>query len=90
MPHKQIHTDQAPAAIGPYSQGIVANGFLFTAGQIALDPGSGQIVAGDVVAQTEQGRGILGVVDGSSPKGMEGPADVEWRHGLLRKIGYKR
>ena len=49
-----VHTDQAPAAIGPYSQGIVANGFLYTAGQIALDPGSGQVVAGDVVAQTEQ------------------------------------
>jgi 2-iminobutanoate/2-iminopropanoate deaminase len=51
---RTVHTDQAPAAIGPYSQGIVANGFLYTAGQIALDPGSGQVVAGDVVAQTEQ------------------------------------
>lgn len=54
MPLHKVHTDQAPAAIGPYSQGIVANGFLYTAGQIALDPGSGQVVAGDVVAQTEQ------------------------------------
>ena len=54
MSLRTVHTDQAPAAIGPYSQGIVANGFLYTAGQIALDPGSGQIVAGDVVAQTEQ------------------------------------
>ena len=49
-----MHTDQAPAAIGPYSQGIIANGVLYTAGQIALDPSSGQVVAGDVVAQTEQ------------------------------------
>ena len=49
-----VHTDQAPAAIGPYSQGVIANGFLFTAGQIALDPASGQVVAGDVVAQSEQ------------------------------------
>jgi 2-iminobutanoate/2-iminopropanoate deaminase len=49
-----IHTDQAPAAIGPYSQGIIANGLLFTAGQIALDPATGQVVEGDVVAQTEQ------------------------------------
>jgi len=49
-----VQTDKAPAAIGPYSQGIVANGFLFTAGQIALDPISGQIVAGDVVAQAER------------------------------------
>jgi 2-iminobutanoate/2-iminopropanoate deaminase len=54
LPLRTVHTDQAPAAIGPYSQGIVANGFLYTAGQIALDPGSGQVVAGDVVAQTEQ------------------------------------
>jgi 2-iminobutanoate/2-iminopropanoate deaminase len=51
---KTVHTDQAPAAIGPYSQGIVANGLLFTAGQIAIDPASGQVVAGDVVAQTER------------------------------------
>ncbi len=43
-----------------------------------------------IVAQSEQGRGVLGVIDGFSPKGVEGPADVEWRHGLLRKIGYKR
>ncbi len=43
-----------------------------------------------VVAETGLGRGVLGVIDGSSPKGVEGPADVEWRHGLLRKIGYKR
>ena len=49
-----ISTPNAPAAIGPYSQAIAANGFLFTAGQIALDPSSGQIVAGDVVAQAER------------------------------------
>ncbi|HTJ22585.1 MAG TPA: RidA family protein [Gemmatimonadaceae bacterium] len=49
-----VHTAKAPAAIGPYSQGVVANGFLFTAGQIAIDPATGQIVAGDVAAQTER------------------------------------
>ena len=49
-----VHTDKAPAAIGPYSQGIVANGFLFTAGQIAIDPATGDVVHGDVVAQTER------------------------------------
>ena len=43
-----------------------------------------------IVAQTELGRGILGVVDGSSPKGVEGPADVTARKEFLRKIGYKR
>lgn len=51
---KAVKTDKAPAAIGPYSQGIVANGLLFTAGQIALDPATGQLVAGDVTAQTER------------------------------------
>ena len=42
-----------------------------------------------LVAQTEQGRGILGVVDGSSPKGIEGTEDIAWRKNFLRKIGYK-
>jgi 2-iminobutanoate/2-iminopropanoate deaminase len=49
-----VHSDKAPAAIGPYSQGVVANGFLYTAGQIAIDPATSQIVAGDVRAQTER------------------------------------
>ena len=51
---KHVSTDKAPAAIGPYSQAIIANGLLFTAGQIALDPATGQLVAGDVTAQTER------------------------------------
>lgn len=54
MSIKAIQTDDAPAAIGPYSQGIIANGLLFTAGQIALDPATGQVVPGDVVAQTQR------------------------------------
>ena len=54
MSVKILHTDKAPEAIGPYSQGTIANGFLFTAGQIAIDPASGQVVSGDVVAQTER------------------------------------
>jgi uncharacterized protein len=43
-----------------------------------------------IVAVSEQGRGVLGVIDGSSPKGVESQADVAWRHDLLRKLGYKR
>ena len=43
-----------------------------------------------VLAQSEQGRGVLGVIDGSPPKGVETDGDVAWRHELLRKIGYKR
>jgi len=52
--NRTVHTDRAPAAIGPYSQGVIANGFLFTAGQIAIDPATGQVIGGDVVAQTER------------------------------------
>ena len=49
-----VHTKQAPDAIGPYSQAVIANGMVFTAGQIALDPVSMQLIEGDVVPQTEQ------------------------------------
>lgn len=42
-----------------------------------------------VIAETEQGRGVLGVIDGFSPKGIEGDEDIAWRKGFLRKIGYK-
>lgn len=47
-----ISTDRAPRAIGPYSQAIRANGFIFTAGQIALDPATGQLAEGDIAQQT--------------------------------------
>jgi 2-iminobutanoate/2-iminopropanoate deaminase len=59
---KIVHTEQAPAAIGPYSQGVVANGFLFTAGQIAIDPATGQVVTGNVAAQTERVMANLAAV----------------------------
>ena len=49
-----IATTQAPAAIGPYSQGVKANGFLFLSGQVALDPATGQVVEGDIRVQTER------------------------------------
>jgi 2-iminobutanoate/2-iminopropanoate deaminase len=54
MKLNHVSTDKAPSAIGPYSQAVVANGFLFTAGQIALDPVAGKIVAGGIVEQTER------------------------------------
>jgi len=62
VPIKTTHSDKAPPAIGPYSQGVIANGLLFTAGQVALDPASMQVVEGDVVAQTEQVLRNLGAV----------------------------
>jgi 2-iminobutanoate/2-iminopropanoate deaminase len=49
---ENISTDKAPKAIGPYSQAVKANGLIFTAGQIAFDPASGQLVTGDIARQT--------------------------------------
>ncbi|HEX6750779.1 MAG TPA: RidA family protein [Longimicrobium sp.] len=51
---EQVQTDQAPAAIGPYSQGMIAGGLVFTAGQIPLDPATMQLEDGDIAAQTER------------------------------------
>lgn len=51
---KKIHTEKAPAAIGPYSQGVIAGGFLFASGQIPIDPATGEIHGGDIAAQAEQ------------------------------------
>ena len=48
------HTDNAPKALGPYSQAIVANGFVFCAGQTPVDPAPGKLVGGDVSAQTRR------------------------------------
>jgi 2-iminobutanoate/2-iminopropanoate deaminase len=52
MAHAFVSTPGAPKAIGPYSQGLVSNGFLFTAGQIALDPARGELVSGGIAEQT--------------------------------------
>ena len=49
-----LYTDQAPQAIGPYSQAILADGFLFASGQIPIDPATGNLVEGDITKQTRQ------------------------------------
>ncbi len=54
MPTKYVSTSHAPRPIGPYSQGVISGGFLFCSGQIALDPQTGELVEGDVAAQTER------------------------------------
>ncbi|UCC49873.1 MAG: RidA family protein [Gemmatimonadota bacterium] len=59
---ERVHTDRAPAAIGPYSQAIVSGGFIFTAGQIALDPASGEMVGEDAPAQAERALQSLAAV----------------------------
>ena len=59
---KKIATNKAPAAIGPYSQAMVVGNLVFTSGQIAIDPATGNIDATDVVGQTEQVMKNLGEV----------------------------
>ena len=54
MSKEIIQTDQAPAAIGPYSQGIKKNSMVFVSGQIPMDPSTGEIVVGDIQTQTRQ------------------------------------
>ncbi len=70
MARERIQTNGAPAAIGPYSQAIASGTLVFASGQIALDPASGQLVEGDVRAQTRQALHNLSAVleaAGSSP-----------------------
>lgn len=62
MPRQTISTEKAPRAIGPYSQAVRAGGFVFLSGQIPLDPETGEMVPGDVRAQTEQVMRNLGAV----------------------------
>jgi 2-iminobutanoate/2-iminopropanoate deaminase len=54
VPTKYVAAAHAPKPVGPYSQGVISGGFLFCSGQIALDPATGQLVEGDIEAQTEQ------------------------------------
>ena len=54
MPRTPISTDQAPAAIGPYSQAVRPGGFVFRSGQIPLDPATGQLVEGDIATQARR------------------------------------
>lgn len=68
-----IRTDKAPAAIGPYSQGVVVSGgrTLFTAGQIALDPATGKVVSADIREQTERVMDNLAAVLAAAGMGFE-------------------
>jgi 2-iminobutanoate/2-iminopropanoate deaminase len=59
---KKISTDKAPAAIGPYSQGIITGNLLFASGQIAINPATGEIEGADIVAQTEQVMKNIGAI----------------------------
>ncbi len=68
---EKIHTENAPAAVGPYSQAVVAGGFVYTSGQIALDPATGNLVGTTIEEQAEQVMKNLTAVlkeAGSSPE----------------------
>ena len=54
MPKEIIQTSKVPAPIGPYSQAVIANGFLFASGQVAFDPATGELVLTDIQAETRQ------------------------------------
>lgn len=68
---KTIHTPLAPAAIGPYSQAIAANGLVYTSGQIALDPQTGALAGDTIEAQTEQALRNLQAVLEAAGSGMD-------------------
>ena len=68
---KAVATDNAPKAIGPYSQAIIHNGMAFLSGQIPLDPGTGQVVEGDIAAQTARVLENLKAVLEASGSGLD-------------------
>lgn len=68
---KTIHTEKAPAAIGPYSQAMVSGGFVFTSGQIAVDPATGELVTGDIAEQAERVMQNLGAVLEAAGSGFD-------------------
>jgi 2-iminobutanoate/2-iminopropanoate deaminase len=64
-----VHTDRAPKAIGPYSQAIIVDGWVYCSGQIPLDPAKGEVVAGDVSVQTERAlKNITAVLEAAGAK----------------------
>jgi 2-iminobutanoate/2-iminopropanoate deaminase len=64
MSRRNVVTDKAPAAVGPYSQGVIAAGWVFTAGQVALDPATGEIVGADAATQAERAlRNVAAILD---------------------------
>lgn len=65
----KIYTEKAPAAVGPYSQAVVINGMVYTSGQIALDPATGELVGGTIEEQTEQVmKNLMAILDAAGTK----------------------
>ncbi len=65
----KIHTEKAPAAVGPYSQAVAVNGMLYTSGQIALDPSTGELVGSTIREQAEQVmKNLMAVLEAAGTK----------------------
>jgi len=71
VPTKYVSSSDAPRPIGPYSQGVISGGLLFCSGQIAIDPVTGELVEGDVAAQTERVLQNLQAVLREAKMGLE-------------------
>lgn len=83
MMKKAIHTNNAPAAIGPYSQAIEANGMIFVSGQLPIDPATGAFAGEDIAAQTRQSLTNIKNILAEAGAGME---DVVKTTVLLKNI----
>ncbi|MFT5128610.1 MAG: 2-iminobutanoate/2-iminopropanoate deaminase [Rhodothermales bacterium] len=84
MPLSAIATDSAPAAVGPYSQAIAANGFLFVSGQLPINPENGELVSGDIAAATDQALANIGAILHAAGIGFEAVVKTEV---FLKDIG---
>jgi 2-iminobutanoate/2-iminopropanoate deaminase len=71
MTGRAVSTERAPAAIGPYSQAVLSDGFLFLSGQIPLDPATGELITGDIEQQTRRVLDNLGAVLAAAGGGFE-------------------
>ena len=71
MARETVRTEAAPAAIGPYSQAVKANGFVFVSGQLALDPGTGQLVGHDIKQQTRRALENIKAILAASGSSLE-------------------
>ena len=76
MDKEVVFTGQAPEAVGPYSQAIKVNGFVFCSGQVALDPGSGELIDGSVAAQTNRAMENLKAVLREAGSGFDNVVKV--------------
>ena len=84
MPKKHVTTSKAPKPIGPYSQAIIAGGLLFVSGQIPIDPATGELVEGDIEAQTEQAlKNVVAILK----EAKMGPENVVKTTVFLRDLG---